>query len=152
MGMDAGLISIVTPLPQGSSTPETATDVSLASNAVVTGFLVPADMTLVEAGVVFTVAGTTTPLVWKLTRSADTQSANYADVTGTSGAAACTAPTATVAAGAILKKSYDVVLNKGDFCRFEVTTATTSALGYFYALGYPAGGIKQRADELISTT
>lgn len=158
MAVDAGNFYAVIPDPTATSaTPALGNDITLASGAVIGGFLVPEDMDLVEASVTFTTAGTTTPLVWKLSVCRDTLLANAADISGvipeggTAASALCTAPSATVAIGTTITKRYNYRLRKGDFVIITITTATTAGTGYFIVKCNPAGETKL-GTKLQSTT
>jgi hypothetical protein len=153
MALDAGSEIYVVPDPTTAGTTGAVTNqVTFVGAAVKGGFLVCENCDLVEAGAIYTTAGTTTAMVFKVIRSADTSTGARADVLGVTGSASATAPSATQPVGLILSKKYNVRLNKGDFVEFQVTTAPTAAGGYFYAKVYPAGAPALASDESTSTT
>lgn len=163
MAIDAGSFYFVIPDSTATSaTPALSNDITLASAAVVGGFFVPENMTLVRGGVTFTTAGTTTALVWKASVCRDTLLANAVDIAGlpiinestgavTAASVSCTAPAAAIPIGTTISKPYNYQLYKGDFVVVTITTATTAGTGYFSFKCVPSGDPKL-GSKLQSTT
>jgi len=157
MAIDAGAITVVVPTQAATSAnPETAGAITLSTAAVKGGFQVVEECDIFEVGIVVTTALTVSAIVMAVERATTTGTgATFSALTQSNGQTiTLTSPTAAVAIGTqIIKRGFNVHLNKGDCIRFNVTTAPTAGAGYIYAKLCPTGeSASAAADQLISST
>jgi hypothetical protein len=138
--MDAGTYTWTIPSNEGT------TDAGLAAALTPAGdkgfFLATEGADVVEVGCIIGTATAATALVFTV--------ATAPAIAGTyTVAATVTGPAAILAAGACLRKSVKIHLDKGMVLRLSITGAVATGTGELYAKLYPAGS---RTADAVSTT